>query len=130
MDSPKPSALFPPSGSPSDDPNFMRCTRDLLSNARRRARRRGLDFALSHEEIEWPSRCPALGLLLDYGPKGETGRGGIDRSPSLDRLDHKLGYVPGNVVVISFLANRIKNTGEASQIRAVADWLRATQHPD
>ena len=44
-------------------------------------------------------------------------------SPTLDRIVPSLGYVPGNVVVISHKANSIKSNATAAEIRAVADWL-------
>lgn len=42
---------------------------------------------------------------------------------SLDRIVPSLGYVPGNVAVISHRANRIKSDATADELRAVADWL-------
>jgi uncharacterized protein YejL (UPF0352 family) len=46
-----------------------------------------------------------------------------DGSPQLDRLVPELGYVVGNVAVISRLANTIKSNATPQQIRAVADWF-------
>lgn len=52
-----------------------------------------------------------------------TGRGGKHHgSPTLDRLVPDLGYVPGNVLVVSELANSIKSDATPAQIRAVADF--------
>lgn len=34
------------------------------------------------------------------------------------------GYVPGNVEVISFRANRIKNNGTADEHERIAQWMR------
>ena len=46
------------------------------------------------------------------------------QSPSLDRLDSSMGYVKGNVVVISVKANTIKSAYTAEDIAKVADWLK------
>lgn len=40
-----------------------------------------------------------------------------DNSPSLDRIDPTKGYVPGNVQVVSFLANRAKSNLSDAQLR-------------
>ena len=67
-----------------------------------------------------PKRCPALGIELRRG----TNRRRIDQSPTLDRIDPNKGYVPGNVVVISFLANLIKSKADYRQIGGVYRWLK------
>lgn len=66
-----------------------------------------------------PTRCPVLGIPLSHG----TGRNGSHAgSPTLDRLVPAFGYVPGNVLVVSSLANSIKSDGTPDQIRRVADF--------
>lgn len=88
----------------------------LLRRAKARAARKGLKFALTPDDVSpLPKRCPVFGLKLH----NEGGPG----SYSLDRIDNKKGYVPGNVVVISYLANRLKNDGTAAQHRRIADWM-------
>lgn len=46
-------------------------------------------------------------------------------SASLDRIDPALGYVLGNVLIISNLANQIKTCATTAQVRAVADFMEA-----
>jgi hypothetical protein len=48
-----------------------------------------------------------------------------DSSPSLDRLRPDDGYTPGNVVVVSLLANRVKQDATSAQVLAVADWMES-----
>lgn len=62
--------------------------------------------------------CPVLGVPLDY----TIGKGGIcnDYSPSFDRIDPSKGYVSGNVIVVSTLANRIKSNANVDQLKKVA----------
>ncbi|MBB3990312.1 hypothetical protein [Croceicoccus naphthovorans] len=62
---------------------------------------------------------PILGIPI-YIAKG--GRGGKDHSPSLDRIRPKLGYVPGNVIVISNRANRLKSDATIRELRDIASF--------
>ena len=95
--------------------------RILVNSARRRAKRDGLPFDLTHEDITIPERCPALGIPLAPSTAGR--QGGDDASPSLDRLVPELGYVPGNVRVISRRANSIKQNAAPDELLAVAAWM-------
>lgn len=82
----------------------------LLWNARRRAKKSGLAFSITLADISIPKVCPYLGLPLSHG--GVVSR----NSASLDRKDNRFGYVPGNVEVISYSANRIKNDASPSEL--------------
>lgn len=96
--------------------------RYLFANKRTAAAERGVEWTLKFEDIEWPTHCPALGIELDYGKKG---RGGPrDNSPSFDRVFNDHGYVPGNVVVVSQLANRIKTSAGWEQLLKVAEFCK------
>lgn len=76
----------------------------LLLSARARAAKRGLDFTITAGEIALPIFCPVLGVRLIYGGGPQEQHGA-----SLDRLRGTCGYVPGNVRVISWLANRLRS---------------------
>jgi hypothetical protein len=43
-----------------------------------------------------------------------------DSRASLDRIDNTKGYVPGNVVVVSYRANRIKSDATAQELLRIA----------
>lgn len=92
----------------------------LLSAARNRAKTRGLPFTLTAADIMVPDVCPVFGTPLKRNLKGS---GHTADSPSLDRLVPELGYVPGNVRIISLRANRIKNDASPQELRQVADWF-------
>lgn len=59
----------------------------------------------------WPSdnRCSIMGTVFTIG-------GDLDTSPSLDRIDPTLGYLPENIQVISNIANRMKNNATDEQL--------------
>jgi len=46
------------------------------------------------------------------------------QSPTLDRLVAAMGYVPGNVTVISFRANTIKNNACVGEMESVVAYYR------
>lgn len=93
----------------------------LWTRAKHRAKRRGLTFTITHEDIRrvWPQdgRCPILGMLLELG-------GSKINSPSLDRIDNMCGYEPGNIAVISYRANELKSDACLAEIEALAAWMR------
>lgn len=82
----------------------------MVDRARERARLRGLPFRLRREHVQLPVRCPVLGIQL------VRGAGRSPASPSLDRLVPNLGYIPGNVRVISDRANQLKGTMSVAQL--------------
>ena len=105
----------------------IRRTRNGLSNtleyrmydaAKRRAKRKGLPFNIQLSDISIPERCPLLDIPLQ-DCKGAAG----DTSPSLDRLLPHLGYVKGNIIVISHRANQIKNCASVDELMLIADRL-------
>jgi hypothetical protein len=65
--------------------------------------------------------CPVLGITLDYV---RTGRGLHDNSPTLDRIVNERGYVPGNVLVVSFKVNRMKQNATVEELETVARFYR------
>lgn len=76
--------------------------------ARWGAKKRGLEWAIEREDYPIPVLCPALGIPLDWSS--------YDNTPSLDRVDNEKGYVPGNVVVVSRRANRIKSAASVDEL--------------
>jgi hypothetical protein len=85
-----------------------------------RAKQKGWEFSITEEDICIPECCPVFGMPLKLFGRGWRS----DNSPSLDRIDNSKGYVPGNVVVISYRANMIKSIGTADEHEAVAQWMR------
>lgn len=94
----------------------------LLSGARVRAAKKKIDFSLTEADVVIPERCPVLGIELSA--RGGVGYGHYDATPTIDRIEPSLGYVPGNVAVISGRANRIKSNGSADEHEKVATWMR------
>jgi hypothetical protein len=95
-------------------------TRFILQGAKDRSARDGVPFDLTEADIVIPVFCPVLGIELVIGT-----RGGSDASPSLDRFIPALGYVRGNVAVISNRANRMKTNATLEEHEALVRWMRA-----
>jgi len=88
------------------------------ANLRGKAKRLGIPFNIEPSNIEPPEFCPALGIRLTRGRSSQQD----GSSPSVDRLIPELGYVKGNVIVVSNRANRIKNDATPLELRQVADF--------
>ena len=89
----------------------------LLRNARSRALQRGYEFSITPADIILPSHCPILGVPLS--------KNGRRYGYSLDKIDPSLGYIPGNVWVISQLANAMKWDSTAEERVAFAKWVQS-----
>lgn len=92
----------------------------MLYHAKERSLKSGVPFNLCGADIFIPEKCPILGITLKVN-KGS--KGFADDSPSLDRRVPELGYVKGNVYVISMKANRIKSNHEFVTMQAIADYM-------
>jgi hypothetical protein len=57
----------------------------------------------------------------------KNGKGPGDTSPSLDRIDSNLGYIKGNIKVISFKANRIKSDAVITDVEKVLEYMKSMQ---
>jgi hypothetical protein len=90
----------------------------LAQNAKSRAARLGVPFDITHEDIVIPEYCPVLGIKLSRDKRATM--------PSLDRFRPELGYVRGNIAVISYRANTIKHNASTEEVERVATWMRRT----
>lgn len=95
----------------------------LWVGAHSRAAKKGLPFDLEVADIEVPEKCPVFGVPME---RATGSRGAGDSSPTLDKIIPELGYVKGNVAVISWKANRLKSNGTLDDFRALTRWLSET----
>lgn len=94
----------------------------MLNRTRGSAKRRGLEFSLS--EIDFPilpEFCPVFGIKLKY--PGETSGMDDPAIASIDRINNSMGYIAGNVVIISLRANKLKRDASLEELRALTKWL-------
>lgn len=95
----------------------------FLSKAKERATEKNLPIDLDVDYLESIATeyCPVFKTNFVWGFTG-NGRDNV-YGPSLDRVIPELGYVKGNVVFISVVANNIKQNVTEKELYAVADWL-------
>jgi hypothetical protein len=94
----------------------------LLIPAYVRSRKRGIPYTLTWDYVQsiWTDTCPYLGIPLRHGTLKLT-----KHSPTLDRIEPALGYVEGNIEVVSYLANAMKRDATPEQlIRFAREVLR------
>ena len=61
------------------------------------------------------SKCPALGISMWFSDADGV-------YPSVDRIDPKKGYIKGNVIWVSYKANRIKNDATVEELKKVTNF--------
>lgn len=84
--------------------------RYLFHTAKERAKKEGSLFTLTISDISIPEFCPYLNFKLVYRANDNR------TSMTLDRINPNLGYISGNVEVISFLANRMKTNATEQEL--------------
>ena len=94
---------------------------DLWAAAKARAMKEGLPFDIDLEDIVIPEVCPVLGIPIEI----DLGRGRRKGdSPSLDKFVPEKGYTKGNIAVISWRANWLKNNGTTEEWLKIAAWCQ------
>lgn len=90
----------------------------MVERAKKRAKEKGLDFDITVEDIAIPEVCPVLGIPLIIADKDCMS----PNSPSLDKIHNELGYVKGNIIVVSLRANIIKGDATIEELRKVSNF--------
>lgn len=86
----------------------------MLSAAKARAKAKGLFFNIDITDIIIPDKCPLLGIDIKISHNILS-----ENSPSLDRLIPNKGYVKGNILVVSFKANSIKQNATLTELKTL-----------
>ena len=93
----------------------------MFRNARSKCRHLGIEFNLQMTDVVITTMCPVLNIPLIRSKKR------TDNTPSLDQIDRTRGYVKGNVAVISWRANRLKNDATLAEITAITAYMRRNE---
>jgi len=98
----------------------------MIHNARRRAKEKGLVCTITEKDIPIPQFCPVLGIPLVFGIGTRVATA---NSPTIDRIDPTKGYIPGNVRVISYRANMLKNNMTYEEWELIGEDMRRMMRP-
>ena len=98
----------------------------LVRSARARAKEFDLPFDISHEDLVIPEICPVLGIpiLLNCGDARRN-----PNAPSIDKVIPSRGYVKGNVVVVSWRANKLKSDATIEELGNLARFYNEFASP-
>jgi len=92
----------------------------MWQGAKGGAKARGLEFIISIGDLSIPECCPVFPWIkLNLENKGRM----QDDSPSIDRIDSSKGYIPGNICVISWRANRMKGDASPLELQALLAYI-------
>ena len=95
----------------------------MWAGSKSRAKKKDLPFDIDQKDVKdlvvGLTHCPVLGLELCWSNDKM-----LDNSPTLDKIIPELGYVKGNIAVISQRANRIKNDATVEELGKIWCWLR------
>lgn len=110
----------------------MRWNRDnpekyLVAKAKRRAKRKGIEFDLTESDIIIPDICPIMQEPFNMNP--------IEfreyyKGPSIHRLDNSKGYVPDNITIISYQANVMIWESSTVELERFAKGVLREAHKD
>lgn len=98
--------------------------KSMTDQAKVRSRKLGLPCDIT---LEWMMEkfyhmdaCPALNIAFDWHIIGNSN---CQASPSLDRIIPELGYIKGNVQLISYKANTMKNDASFEELQRFCEWV-------
>ena len=100
--------------------------RRILNSSYGNARSRGLEHNIGIADVRaaYPKDniCPILGIPFTNIRQDKQSKK-IGSNPSLDRIDNTLGYIPGNIQVISWRANSMKSDASKEELIAFAKGI-------
>lgn len=88
----------------------------IIRNLKFSAKRRGIPFDITYEDIHLPTTCPLLGIPLVYSNRTEETLFNNPNHATVDRFDNTKGYIKGNIWILSRLANTMKSSASLDQL--------------
>jgi hypothetical protein len=92
----------------------------MVTRCRRRDTLQGRtpDIDVEYVRSIWPEDncCPVFKTPFTIGNSS------VKTNASIDRIDPSRGYVKGNIIIVSFRANTIKNDASINELQTVAEF--------
>ena len=88
----------------------------LLASSKQSARKRNHEYSITIDDIHIPTYCPYLNVELTNTQNSFK----VPTNISIDRIDSTKGYIKGNIQVISYLANKMKQDATDEQLLSFA----------
>ena len=104
--------------------NIEAAKQNKFNYKRSQAKSLGVEWNIRFQEIEWHDYCPVFDIKLNWLNVGKA----KDDTPSFDRTDSDKGYVTGNVVVMSWKANRLKNNATREDLKALSEYMEIIEY--
>ena len=95
-----------------------------LQSLKARAKQNNVPFSLKEEDLNYPDTCPILGIPLLNTTNSVGNHIVTDNTPTVDKIVPALGYVKGNIVIVSHRANRIKNNATIDELVRIAEFYK------
>ncbi|NDB84552.1 MAG: hypothetical protein EB127_17895 [Alphaproteobacteria bacterium] len=92
----------------------------LFNHLKKRAIGKNVPFDIEFSDIIWPESCPVFGYVLEYDNSDKPKH----NSASIDKVIPELGYVKGNVRVISYRANWLKQDSTVEELESIIRYMK------
>lgn len=96
----------------------FRAKHDYFRRKKENAKKGKWEWEIEFDDIIWHDICPVFGIPISWVNSNRN-----ENSPSLDRIDPTKGYIKGNVELMSWRANRIKNDGTSEEHRQIYEFM-------
>jgi len=90
----------------------------LIRAAKHRAKIKNIPFDITWEDLELIEVCPVLGIPIFSESLNNP------NAPSIDRFIPKLGYVKGNIFIISRRANTLKGDATLDEVKLILKYMQ------
>lgn len=94
----------------------------MYSQLKSSAKKRGIRFTLEKTDLwdlDYPLTCPVLGIPLTQNKSAAK-----DNSFSVDRIDNSKGYEPGNIIIVSNRANKLKGDASLEELKLIVEYYK------
>lgn len=91
----------------------------MIDRTKQRAKKLSIPHTIRRSDILIPEFCPVFGCRLERSLEGHA----KSNSPSIDKIDPTKGYIPGNIQILSYKANVMKNNASKDELIKFANWI-------